>query len=673
MNSLDNKKIQTSSQAKKPSANAFNSFKAFLKHKLKLNKSNGLNGKQTELDKKLIYSLAKSKIPSLKQLKHINKFLNKREQRIIQISLLIIFISFSFLGWRFYNNNLQVIPATGGEYISGLVGTPKYINPLYAMASDVDSDISQLIYSSIFKRGLNGELVNDLATNYTISEDSKIYTVNIKENIKWHNGETFSVDDIIFTFNAIKDKQYNSPLRSSFKGVEIHKVDEQTINFVLAEPYAAFLQLLTFGIIPSHLWSLIAPDSASLAELNLKPIGAGPYKFKSLVKDKAGNIRAYNLIANEYYYNKKPYIENIVFKLFVNFEEAIISLNGNQIDGLSYLPNQSKDKLIALDSLSLYKLNLPQITSIFFNQKNNSLLENKSIRQALALAINKNEILTDVFPDDIHLIDGPILPNNFAYYNEIKKYKFDQTEANKLLDQTSWVRVEISPTEIEEIQAEQTNEEVSEEEEASASENNDKEAEEKIINDKLLLGPGSWRKKGNDYFIIYLTTVETEENIKVAEVIKKYWEEVGVKTIVNIMPINQIQTEVIRSRNFQALLYSQVVGNDPDTYVFWHSSQIGEGGLNIANYTNKEVDQLLEDARLTSNIEVRTEKYKKFQEIIAEDLPVIFLYSPTYTYVQSKKIKGFGVNNILVPRDRFANITDWYIKTGKKLIWQKEE
>ncbi|MEK7097263.1 MAG: hypothetical protein AAB906_00235, partial [Patescibacteria group bacterium] len=164
-------------------------------------------------------------------------------------------------------------------------------------------------------------------------------------------------------------------------------------------------------------------------------------------------------------------------------------------------------------------------------------------------------------------------------------------------------------------------------------------------------------------------TVSTDENVQVVESIKKYWEELGVKTVLEIIPGEQIQSDTIRPRNFEALFYGQVVGLDPDSYAFWHSSQAESNGVNISDYANKEVDQLLEDARLTSDIRQRKEKYGRFQEIIAEEVPAIFMYSPVYVYIQSKKIKGFDVKIIQSPSGRFSNIKDWYLKTGKKLVW----
>ena len=248
---------------------------------------------QAELDKKLVFSLAKSRWPSFKQLKYVKKYLNPAERLAVNVCLAIILFSSIFLAARFYKTHLQIIPADGGDYIEGAVGSIKYINPLYSTVSDLDSDLTELVYSSLFRRNASAELVNDLAEKYEVSPDGRTYTIKIRLDAVWHNGGPVTVDDVVFTFEAIKNIKYKSPWRDAFTGVEISKVDDKTIRFNLAEPYAAFLDLLNFGILPQELWQQIEPASANLAELNLKPVGSGRYKFKSLVKDKFGNIRIY--------------------------------------------------------------------------------------------------------------------------------------------------------------------------------------------------------------------------------------------------------------------------------------------------------------------------------------------------------------------------------------------
>jgi len=623
------------------------------------NKQISSNGKQTKLDKKLVFSLAKTRIPRLKQLKYIRKFLSWQEAWLINLSILIILASATFLTVRFYQTHLQVIPIGGGEYSEGLIGTLSYINPLYAPFSDVDQDITNLVFSSLFKRDRNGELVNDLAESYQISEDNKIYTIKIKQGVEWHNNvkltiNQLTVDDILFTFYAIQDKQYQSPWRASFTGVKLEKVDETTIRFILAEPYAAFLDLLTFGILPQELWQLIPANTANLAKLNLNPVGSGPYKFDSLVKDETGVIRSFSLVRNDNYYNQAPYIDKLVFKFLPNFAEAAIALNEGLIEGISYLPLDVKDNIVAQDALNYYQLNLPQLTAIFLNQ-NIEILKDKKVRQALITAIDKNKIINQILAGEARLINGPILPNSFAYNPEVNKYQYNPEEAAQILDNASWQKVEITEGDITKAEEDLTSED---------------EATRIKAENKILAGAGEWRSKNNQLLIIKLTVIDNQENAQIAQAIQEFWQAANIRTVIELIPANQIQAQIIKPRNYQALLYSEVVGADPDPYPFWHSSQIGENGLNITDYKNKEVDALLEDARLTNDLAVRKEKYKRFQEIISQEAPAVFLYSPIYTYVQAKKIKGFDVKNILIPRDRFANISEWYIKTGKKLVWE---
>ena len=606
-----------------------------------------------DVDRKLVYSLSKSRIPNLRQLKYINKYLSPKEILVMRISLFIVFVSFVFLGTRFYLTHIQEVPLSGGVYTEGLVGVPVNINPLYVDFNDVDKDIASLVYSSLFKRNKDGQLEKDLIESYDVSPDSKIYTFKIKNNIHWHDGTNLTVDDIIFTFNALKEPRYKSPLRSSFIGVEIEKIDETSFKFVLANSYVAFLDLLNFGILPSEKWYQVSPESALTVELNKKPIGSGPYKFDKLIKEKSGNLKEYDLVVNDDYYGTKPLV-NVNFKFYSIIDEAIQALNSNLIDGISYLPFGRKEEVTMQKNFNFNKLYLPQLSVLFFNQSRNAFLADKSIRQALAYGLDKNEIVNTDLNGGAYVVDGPILPNNFAYNNEIKKYDFNKDKANSLLESVDWKRDEITEKMVADAKKD-----------LESKDTKIKTNAEKIAS----LGVGSWRKKAGEYFEVTFVTVDREEYIKVGDSVKKYWENLGVKTHIDIVPVATLQSEVIKNRKFDVLLYGQVYGADPDPYIFWHSTQTNEGGYNVANFQNKEVDQILEDARQLSKQEERKAKYKKFQEIIAEEVPAIFLYSPIYTYPQTKKIKNFNIKDIIVPSDRFDNISEWYLKTGKKIIW----
>jgi len=430
----------------------------------------------------------------------------------------------------------------------------------------------------------------------------------------------------------------------------VEKIDEHTVKFILNEPYAAFLELLTVGIMPSNLWQQIPPEAANLADLNLKPIGTGPYKFASLTKDKNGSIKSYELEINKDYFDKKPYMEKITFKFSPIFSESVAMLNEGRTEGIDYLPKEYEEKISSRNSYNLNYISQPQFTALFFNQNNFGALSDKRVRQALAYALNKTEITSNLQAEPI---DNPILPMFNEYYNpENTKYEYDLEKASLLLENAGWNVVEVKPMESN-IEEDQANDEGEEEDQPT----------------EPTIEPGQWRKKGEDFLIVTITTVDQTESVQVAEAIQNAWQTINVKTNLNIVSAQSIQSNVIKSRSYQILLYGIILGSDPDQYPFWHSSQIGPSGLNLANYSNKEVDALLEDGRITNNPEIRKEKYFKFQEIIINDLPAIFLYTQKYPYLQSNKIKGFDTSAITLPSDRFNNVANWYINTKKKIVW----
>ncbi len=242
-------------------------------------------------DTLLVQSLSKQdKIPSGKQLKFISKYLSGGERLIIRLLIGVIIISLGALSLNFYWTHSTLTPAIGGTYTEGLVGSPHYVNPLFAQASDVDLDLSSLVFSGLLKFSDTG-ITKDLAEDYQISADQKVYTFQLRKNVQWHDGEKFTADDVIFTFARINNPKTKSPLLFNFQGINIEKIDDYTVRFTLSEPFAPFLESLRVGILPTHIWNNIPPENMALAEYNLKPIGCGPYKFQSLTKNKNGTVK----------------------------------------------------------------------------------------------------------------------------------------------------------------------------------------------------------------------------------------------------------------------------------------------------------------------------------------------------------------------------------------------
>lgn len=580
-----------------------------------------------EINQQLVYTLAPSKIPNQRQLQHLKKFLNPKENLIIKICVLVILINAIFLAWRFYNKHLVLSPASGGEYSEGVVGYPKTINPLYASNRDVDSDLSYLIYSRLFSYDSQGRLRPDLAANMELSPDGKEYTVKLKEGVKWHDHESLDADDVIFTFALIQDPEFRSALRSSLDGVSIEKIDDLTVKFILPQSYAAFANSLTFGILPEHVWSNVGPSAATVSELNLKPIGSGPFKFQSLSKNKNGRIKEYRLERNDDYYDRPPYLENIVFEFFPDINELVSAFNDGQVDGLSYIPLEFRKELLAQNSLVFHELKLPKIKAIFLNQAQNKSLANAKIRQALLQGIDRQALISDIFGDSAWVLNGPIPVSSPFYKPDLNVPEYNSETAANLLKEALTVTT--------------------------------------------VSGRGAKKTSSTEVgsLELKLSAVDTSENQLVAQKIKSDWEKIGVKVALEFVSPEAVSSELIRDKNYQALLYGEQTGADPDIYAFWHSSQAGDKGLNLANYNSSEADKILESGRANLDYDSRLAQYRKLQELIVSDIPAIFLYNPGYSYVHTKKLKGFQGEAIVDPADRFSSIDDWYLKTKKKLVW----
>ena len=165
-----------------------------------------------------------------------------------------------------------------------------------------------------------------------------------------------------------------------------------------------------------------------------------------------------------------------------------------------------------------------------------------------------------------------------------------------------------------------------------------------------------------------MVSTDWPELSKTSVLLQEMWKELGANVKIENIQGSELENDYIKPREYDALLFGEILNYDPDPFAFWHSSQKMEYGLNLALYDNTEVDGLLEEARQETDQNVREEKYKKFQEIIAEDIPAIFLYSPNYLYVHSKSVRGVELKNIVIPSNRFNGVENWYVKTER--VWK---
>jgi len=189
-----------------------------------------------------------------------------------------------------------------------------------------------------------------------------------------------------------------------------------------------------------------------------------------------------------------------------------------------------------------------------------------------------------------------------------------------------------------------------------------------LDNNNWVRGEDGIRTKNSVALEINMFTPDWLELEQTAELLKIQWEKVGARVNISALSISDIQQNYIRPREYDALLFGQVMNTDPDLYSFWHSSQKKDPGLNLSLFGNNSTDALIEKGRVEFDVEKRAEIYREFQQKMNAEIPTIFLYTPDYIYPVNKKVSGIAIENLVAPAKRFLDINHWFIKT--KRIWK---
>ncbi len=581
--------------------------------------------KKKLLDKKLVASVGGKFFPRSKNIFYLPRVLSRLELRVLQV-LVVLFLASSLYLLRSAFLGLTIeIPRLGGEFREGLVGRPRFLNPLYAQGNQADNDISSLVFSSLFKFDKDGNIEPDIAESLKMEDNGKKYVIRIKDGVLFHDNTELTSRDIAQTINNIKDKDYKSQLRGAFSRAATEIIDSHTIQFRLEQANTAFTSLLTFGILPEHLWKNIKGAEAQLAVLNIKPIGSGPYKFNSLTKTVNGAIHSITLEANPSFYGKKSNIAKITFVFLGSQAEANEALKNKDIDGLAFIGSEAPRDLRRRADVKLYKPETFNYSALFFNLSRGAAGV-PTIRKALSLSLEREKLYEDVVKDTGLPMSGPIPPELLVEPRESPTLNL--AEAEKILDEAGWIK--------------------------GADGTRRKNIKAKTKKDK----------DREELLEINLVTTDDLRYASAAEIIKQSWERLGVRVNLEILPIGGLR-EALQGRNYDVLLYGQALAQDLDLYPFWHSSEINSPGLNLSVLVNREVDVLVEKARKEQNFEAKLPYYQELETIFSREIPAIFLWSQSSYYVVSDKVRGIQLGRIINPADRFANIAEWYIKSRR--------
>ena len=552
--------------------------------------------------------------------------MKKLRWQILVVAVTIVIVALLLLSQQPVSVITLPEAAPGGIYTEALVGSMGRLNPMLDWNNSADRDVDKLIFSGLIRFDSRGLPQPDLADSWGASADGTIYNFSIRPNAVWHDGQPVTSDDVLFTIEMIKSagSLFPQDVKDLWTQVEIKRLDDKTFQIKLPEPFAPFLDYVTFGVLPKHLLEAVPADQLATAEFNLNPIGSGPYKFERLLTE-GGQITGVVLVPNPDYFIQSPFIEQVVFRYYPSSAAAFAAYQQGEVLGVSQLTNDVLEQALMEPNLSVYTSRLPQMGMVFLNNNNpNALfLQSASVRRALLLGVNRTIIVSHILKGQAMIADGPILPGSWAYYDEIENFDYDPDAATALLKEEGYV---------------------------------------------IPAGGGEVRAKDGQFLTFALVHPDDAIHTQIAQSIQSDWALIGVKVDLQAVPYDSLVNDFLTTRNYAAALADLNTSRtpDPDPYLFWHQSE-ATGGQNYSQWDNRTASEFLETARTAADFTERARLYRNFQVVFTKDMPSLPLYYPVYSYGVDVQVQGVQVAPMYDVSDRLALITEWYLVTRRTL------
>ncbi len=550
---------------------------------------------------------------------------NLRWQLLIALGGLILVFGY-LIGQAPTTESTEPAPVTGGIYREALIGMVNRLNPILDTNNQVDRDIDTLLYRSLVRFDSRGIPYPDLAESWAISEDATLYTFSLRKEAFWHDGNPIQSDDVIYTFSKFKDPDYpgSDDLKSLWSEIKITRLDDRTVQFQLPEPFSPFLDFLSIGLLPEHLLRGVSAGDLINHPFNVQPVGTGPFKFTQFLLEE-NKIIGVGLQAFDDFFQGRPYLDQIEFLFYPNEEQAFQAYLNEDVMGIGQIGTDLLNRVLEFPALNLHSARQPKIYLIFLNlnDSEHTFFEDKLFRRALLQSINRQWLIDNLLSGQAVIATGPIFSSTWAYLESLQPWPFDIQEANSLLTDLGWEVAEgITPG-----------------------------------------SPEYVRKQDDTLLSFKLIHASDPLPTALAEAIRASWKQVGILVELVAVPPEEIQSNYLEPREFEALLTEMDLTpyTDPDPYPFWHDSQV-ETGQNYSGFTDRNIGIWLEKARTTSDLATRADLYKSFQFRFNDQLPALLLFSPIYNYAIDSQIQGVSVGPIFEPSDRFANILEWFIR-----------
>ncbi len=491
-----------------------------------------------------------------------------------------------------------LMAAPQGHFVMPIQGDP-VMNPVI-QPSLPSILVNKPIFPGLVRpREGDGSPEPDLAESWTVAPDELSWTFKLRQGVTWHDGQPFTADDVVFTFQAIADPKLRTRQRSFYTDVDrVEKVDAHTVRFVLKKPLAPLLAYLGYqtGIVPKHLLDGVDMNKAAAFHKE-NPVGTGPFKFKEFVP--ASHV---TLVANPDYFRGPPALDAITFKILPNQNAQIAQLRTGEIDFVLIEP----PNLPLVQENAALKLNeAPQFGHVYIALNNaHPLFSDPVVRRAMSHGLDKKSIVERVLQGKGQLSTGPIpAVMGWPYDPEVPTYPYDREKAQALLAEAGW--------------------------QAGSD--------------------GVLQKDDQRFAFTMVVDKRNPTRVQIATIAQQFFKQLGMDVKLQTLEWGDMIKNYWRPHKYEAMTFYQIYAPDPDLFGFFHSQYVDKG-RNLSRYANPEMGQLLAEARNVSDTAARKALYSKIQRILAEEAAMIYLYYPQELWAIRQEVGYFpnlGIRNVL--------------------------
>ena len=469
------------------------------------------------------------------------------------------------------------------------------INP----AMDEHGEINLLLFNGLTGHDGDNAVVPALAKSWDFDEETCTYTFHLEEDVRWHDGEPFTAEDVQFTIEAIMDPENGSENAPNFEDVEeITVIDDHTISFRLSAPNVAFLDYMTMAILPKH---LLEGEDMQTADFFRSPIGTGPYKLASWDEG-----QAITLEKNADYFRGEPNIDTIVFKIVPDDNAKALQLRAGELD-LALLTPKDAATFADEEGFTCYDMETADYRGILFNFQNEYWQENRDLIPAVCYAIDREAIIDAVLLGQGMAAYGP-LQRNIYNYEDVEHYDYDPEKARAVLEAAGCVLGE----------------------------------------------DGFYTRNGETVGFVLSVGAGDQVRIDMAQIVAQQLREIGMDVTVDI------PAQVDWSGQMAYLIgWGSPFDADDHTYKVFGTDK----GANYSGYSNADVDRYLTEARESDDPAVRAEAYANFQKALAADPAFAFICYIDANYVADASITGIDADTVMGHHGVgiFWNVAEWTI------------